>query len=274
MKTTSPVPVFDVHHHLGSLDSVVGETGRSVATEPDSTVIDERFQYMSEHGIGQALIAPRSSGVIAATLQEVNNGVAAYRDAHPQFIPAALATLDPTEPDLSIEEADRAAKALDCRGFVFHHHFQGTAINDTRMRPILAHIASLRLPVFIHILSGSTLESWWRLEELAADFETVDFVALDGFSSHTQASEMIPLAGRRPNLYFDTGVLISNSHRLRAFIDTVGPARLLFGTDFYTSPRLFQVPFPLYELLNLDLDDEDLGLIMAGNARRLLGLTG
>jgi len=62
------------------------------------------------------------------------------------------------------------------------------------------------------------------------------------------------------------------SHMLETFVARVGAERLLLGTDFYSSPKLFSHPFPLYEILASDLSDADCALALGGNARRLLGI--
>jgi predicted TIM-barrel fold metal-dependent hydrolase len=261
----SPVPVIDLHHHLGVMDGLVA-AGSTV------TSADERFRFMDDHHIDQVVVLPQSGGVTSDNMASINAGVAQYRDQSPGRVAAALGTCDPTDPERAVAEIDRAVARNDLRGFVFHHHFQGTVINDPRMRPILARLAHHRLPAFIHILAGSILESPWRLEQLAHEHPDLTLVGLDGFSSPTQAGEMVHIAARCPNVFFDTGVLISVAHLLRPFIDAVGAERLLYGSDFYSSPQMFSVPFALYELLNLGLSERDLELVMSGNAKRLLQL--
>jgi predicted TIM-barrel fold metal-dependent hydrolase len=172
-----------------------------------------------------------------------------------------------------VRELERSVLELGARGLVLHHHFQGTVVDDPRMGPIAEAARRLGVPVFVHVLATSLLESPYRLERLAHAHPDTTFVALDGFSSPAQAGEMAPMASRCPNVFFDTGVLTAVAHGLAAFIDEVGPGRLLFGTDFYSSPRLFHVPFPLYEVLNMGLSDDELGLVLGGNTRRLLGVS-
>lgn len=239
--------------------------------EPDDAERDDpRASFMDEHHIDGVFVLPGATGVTAASAPGMNDGVASYRAGNPDKFIAGFATCDPTDVDAAVREIDRAVAELDTDGFVFHHHFQGTIINDQRMWPILAAIQRHRRPVFIHIVSGSILEDPWRLTELAESFPEVTFVGLDGFSSPGVAGEMVGIAQRCPNVLFDTALLTSVAHGLEQFIESVGPDRLLLGTDFYTSPRLYQVPFPLYELINLGLADDELAAILGGNAKRLI----
>lgn len=266
MKLTAPCPVIDIHHHFATMDAAVGWS-RSAGAES----VDPRAEFMAEHHIDGVFVLPGATGVTAATAPAVNDRVARYRASDPDRYVAAFATVDPTDVDAAVREIDRAAVELGADGFVFHHHFQGTTINDQRMWPILEAIQRRQKPVFIHIVAGSLLEDPWRLAELALAFPEVTFVGLDGFSSPGVAGEMIGIAKRCPNVLFDTALLTSVAHGLDAFVDAAGADRLLLGTDFYTQPRLYRVPFPIYELINLGLADDDLAAVLAGNAKRLVG---
>lgn len=267
MELVPPCPVIDIHHHFATMDAAVGWSRSSGAEEPP----DPRAEFMLEHHVDGVFVLPGSTGVTAVTAPAVNDRVAQYRASDPARYVAAFAAVDPTDVAAAVREVDRAAVELGADGFVFHHHFQGTTINDQRMWPILAAIRRHGKPVFIHIVSGSLLEDPWRLAELALAFPEVPFVGLDGFSSPGIAGEMIGIAKRCPNVAFDTALLTSVAHGLDAFVDAVGADRLLLGTDFYTQPRLYRVPFPIYELINLGLAADDLAAVLAGNANRLVG---
>lgn len=275
MKLTAPCAVIDIHHHFATMDSAVLKSDESEQSEQSDQSgnagrEDPRASFMDEHHIDGVFVLPGATGVTADTAPAMNDGVARYRESNPDKFVAGFATCDPTEVDAAVKEIDRAVVELNTDGFVFHHHFQGTIINDKRMWPILAAIQNHRRPVFIHIVSGSILEDPWRLTELAEAFPEVTFVGLDGFSSPGIAGEMIGMAQRCPNILFDTALLTSVAHGLDQFVETVGADRLLLGTDFYTSPRLYQVPFPLYELINLGLADDDLAAVLGGNAKELI----
>jgi predicted TIM-barrel fold metal-dependent hydrolase len=208
--------------------------------------------------------------VSGQTIQDINSSVSTYRSFQPGRFPAQLATTDPRDVIASVDEIDRCVEEFGVAGLVWHHHFFGAFINDPAMFQIVAHAERHRLPIFVHIIDGSFLESPWRLEQLADAFPEMTFVALDGFSSPDRAQWMVYLAEKHPNILFDTGVATSVSHMLPRFIDSIGADRLIFGSDFYSEPRFFDVPFVLYELLNSEVGEAALAQVLGGNARRLL----
>ena len=264
--------VFDLHHHLGAVAVGNAADGPAPATPAEDAAA--RLTYMDRHGISQCLIMP--GGIPLGGSPELaaaaNDAAAAYRDLHPDRFAAALGIVDLRSVEAALEEIDRGIELLDMRGFVWHHHFMGAYANDARMWPLIEHISNRGLPVFVHIICGSTLESPWRLGVLADDFPQTRFVALDGFSSPDYAQWMPHFAKQHSNIVFDTGVATSVAHGLPAFIEEVGADRLLFGSDFHTSGRLFELPVVLYELLASGIPQRDLELVLGGNAAALLGL--
>jgi uncharacterized protein len=274
MRSVKQFRMFDLHHHVGSLDMVAGAGAARAASDPkeDARI---RLAFMDQHNIEQALLMPANgyptpNGI--ADTRRVNDAMAAYRDRHPQRFPAALGTVSPLEGDGSLDEIDRCINVLGMRGIVWHHRFQGTAIDHPRMDLLLERLQQHRVPAFIHIIADSKLESPWKLEMIADRFPDLTFVALDGFSSPDHAHWMPYLASKHPNIVFDTGVMVPVSHMVENFVRKIGAHRLLLGTDFYSSPKLFSHPFPVYELLASDLSDEECADILGNNARRLLKL--
>lgn len=273
MRNPSDFPSFDIHHHVGSLDIVSGAAGNAVPTLEDD--IERRLAYMDENNIAQVMLMP-SNGYAApdgiAATRRVNDYVARYRDTLPRRFPAAVGTVSPLDGPGAVAELDRCIEGLGMKGIVWHHRFQGTAIDHPMMDPFLERLQHYKLPAFIHLIADSSLESPWRLEILADRYPDVQFVALDGFSSPDHAHWMPYLASKHPNIIFDTGVLVSVSHLIEIFVRKVGAHRLLLGTDFYSFPKLFNTAFPLNEILASDLTDEECRAILYGNAKRLLSI--
>jgi predicted TIM-barrel fold metal-dependent hydrolase len=273
MRHLNDFSAFDIHHHVGSLDIVAGVSKGQVPTLEDD--IARRLAYMDANNISSAMLMP-SNGYAAPdgiqATRRANDYVARYRDSCPARFPAAVGTVSPLDGDGALDEIDRCVNELGMKGIVWHHRFQGTAIDHPMMDKFLQRLQEHALPAFIHLIADSSLESPWRLEILADRFPAVQFVALDGFSSPDHAHWMPYLAERHPNIIFDTGVMVSVSHLIEIFVRRVGAHRLLLGTDFYSFPKLFNTAFPLNEILESDLTDDECRTILSGNARRLLSL--
>ena len=276
MRRPNQFRIFDLHHHVGTLDMVSrgGTPGARAGDMADDA--RRRIAFMDAHHIVQALIMP-ANGYPApnglADTRRINDGIAAYRDRHIDRFPAALGTVSPLEGDGALDEIDRCIGELGMKGIVWHHRFQGAAVDHPMMDRLLARVEQHGAPAFVHIIADSTLESPWKLEMLADRHPGITFVALDGFSSPDHAHWMPYLASKHPNIVFDTGVMVPVAHLIEGFVQKIGPERLLLGTDFYSSPKLFSHPFPIYELLASDISDAACDSILGGNARRLLGLS-
>jgi len=263
MRSARDFEIIDIHQHCGGADAMFGP-GKAFTAEDDVRI---RTGNMDRHGIDRAILLPSSMDrdIVAA-----NDFTAACRDLLPDRFPACLGTVDPTDRGAPAE-MDRCLGKLGMKGMAWHHRFNGVVLDHPGMKPLLARLQEAKLPAFIHIIAGSTLESPWRLENLADDFPDVTFVALDAFSSSDQAMWMPRIARTHPNMLFDTGVMTSVGHGLSRFVKRYGANRLLLGTDCYSEPA-YHTPFPVTELLASPLADADLRLIFAGNIRRLLGL--
>lgn len=271
--------IFDVHHHAGSIDAYFGSTKKSTDDDPAKVRqldVEARLRFMDAWGIEHALLMPASghsttNGI--SDTQRSNDWVAEYRSCRSDRFPIAVGSVAPQDGDAAVTELHRCIDQLGMKGMVWHHRFLGCTINHPGMKPLLKILELRRVPAMIHVIAESTLESPWRLEILADEFAQLNFVALDAFSSPAQASWMQYIAKRHDNIYFDTGVLASAAHGLEKFIEVAGADKLLFGTDHYSSPQLFNTPFALYELLAASLADTVKQDILGDNARRLFELT-
>jgi predicted TIM-barrel fold metal-dependent hydrolase len=276
MRAAKDFHLFDLHHHIGTLHGVSGSvSGPSAGTWTIEKDAERRVAFMDTYDIEQALLMPTTGYAapdgIAATCR-VNDEVARYRDRRRDRFPVAVGTVSPLDGERGVDEIDRCIRDLGMQGIVWHHRYQGASINHPIMDAFLERVRFHKVPAFVHIIATSTLESPWRLEVLAEKYRDITFVGLDGFSSGNQSQWMPYLAARHPNILFDTGVLTSNANLIENFVHKVGAERLLLGTDFYSSPKVFNCPYPILELLASELEDAQLLQILGGNARRLFGL--
>ena len=216
---------------------------------------------------------------------ELARAVSLYPD---KFI--GLAHHDITHPDAA-EELERAATTLGLRGYKMLAPALGIIINDRVLYPVWEVCERFGLPVLIHfgMLGGAGGVSYHPnispavLEPVARDFPTVDFV-IPHFGIQ-YVTDLLFLCWSCPNVHVDTSgsnqwvrwmpYKLTLDDLFQRFIETIGPERILFGTDSSWFPRGFALRY-LQDQLRIcrfmGLPHEQLQAIFGGNARRLLGL--
>lgn len=262
--------IIDTHHHVGQL-ALGNETG-SVESSVTRKA-DEHRAMLADFGITAAAVIPgfqyeRTHGI--ADTRRVNDAIAGYRNADPRHFPVALGVLEPLH-DLAAneEELDRLFGELSLDGVAWHTRYQGVAVSDRRMHQLIERVADRGRPCYVHMFSESGLESPWMLLELATAHPEATIVALDGFSSATHVRYMEDIAARCPNVLFDTAIAFPLMRPIDTFVQRFGSERLLFGTDSYAKPLLYNYPAILNELMYSPMPQADLEAIFGGNFLRV-----
>jgi hypothetical protein len=275
--TVDGFTVIDCHHHVGSLEAL----GFKVDAGPEgadgaAVELDRRLASMARYGVDQAILIPghgylRPEGV--ADTRRINDQIAAYRDRLPERFPAALGVAEPLHGAAGIAELRRMRDELGLVGFSVHARFQGVSTDSPLVVALVRAAAELGLVPFIHAVEGVPDESIWRVEQVARAVPDTTIVVLDSFGGSEHARLAVIIAERTPNLVFDTS-LAHHYMFVEAMIDAVGYERLVFGTDYYSMMPGPQHALVLDELLAGPLPPEHKSAILAGNLRRVLGLTG
>lgn len=263
---------IDTHHHVGELSLGIGDdvTGRG-----DTSIrpVEIHEQMLDSFGFTAACVLPgfqydRTDGI--ANTRRVNDAIAAYRDSKPNRFPVALGTLEPLHTfDTCRDEADRLIDDQNIDGLAWHTRYQGVFLSDRRMHTLVDLAVERGLPCFVHLFAESNMEAPWSLLELARAHPEATIVALDGFSGSTQTRYLMDIAERCPNVLFDTAICFPLTRPLDTFVETFGSERLLFGTDSYARPVLYNTPSVLHELMASDMPQDDLENIMWRNFVRL-----
>jgi predicted TIM-barrel fold metal-dependent hydrolase len=230
---------------------------------------------MARYGVDQAVLIPghgylRPDGV--ADTRRINDGVAAYRDRLPDRFPAALGVAEPLHGAAGIAELRRMRDELRLVGLSVHTRFQGVQTDSPLTMALVRAAAELGLVPFIHAVEGVPDEAIWRVRQVALAIPDTTIVVLDAFSGAEHARQAVPIAQETPNLVFDTS-LAHHYLFVEAMNQAVGHERLVFGTDYY-SMMSSQHSVVLEELVSGPLPAEQKSAILAGNLRRILGLTG
>ncbi len=188
-------------------------------------------------------------------------------------------------------ELRRAVEELGLVGYKLIAPFVEAPFEDPAYDPVWKYAASRRLPVVIHFgLLGHAggLVYHPRLNPLtlypvAARYPEIPFVIPHFGCGYWQ--EVLQLCWSCPNVHVDTSgsnqwvrwmpYPLSLEDLFRKAYETIGPQRIIFGTDSSWFPRGFAYRY-LQDQLRvcywLNLKDEDIEAIFAGNARRLAGL--
>jgi predicted TIM-barrel fold metal-dependent hydrolase len=263
--------IFDVHHHLGSL------SGGSLQDTPgwDDQDYTNRVRIMEANGVTQAAILAATGYMQPEGIKDTmrsNDAVAAYRNRDPKRFPVACGIVEPLHGARSLGELERIKHELGLEGVVWHHRFQGMAIDHQLMRPLLKKVSELGLVPLIHTNAESNLEAVWRLERLALEFLELTFLSMDALTTNTNSQLALDIAKRTPNILFDTAHVRGPAY-VKNFVETVGSHRLVFGSLFYSHPASYEHCATLDEVKAAKISGSDMANILSLNAKKLFRLT-
>jgi predicted TIM-barrel fold metal-dependent hydrolase len=199
---------------------------------------------------------------------------------------------DPFRPEAA-DELRRAVTELGLVGYKVIAPALTGSIDDPVLWPVWQVAEDLGIPVLVHfgVLDGGggTAQhvniSPLRLHDVAKAFPEVPFVVPHFGCGYP--GELLQLAWACRNVYVDTSgnnewirwmpYPLSIDSLFRKFLETVGPERLIFGSDSAHFPRgLVRAYYDdqCRAFNQLGLSESERGLVFAGNAARLLGLVG
>ncbi len=216
-----------------------------------------------------------------------NDHLAYLVNRHPDKF-MGFAHHDPFE-DNAAEELERAVMELGMRGYKVLAPALDRDLDDEAAFPVWEVAAKHHIPVLIHfgIMGGGGGIAYHpnispiKLHNVARAFPDVSFV-VPHFGC-TYIFDTLQLCWACRNVYVDT----SGSNQwirwmpeewtvkrlYRKYLETIGPDRILFGTDSSWFPRGFAVRYlqdQIRDLVYLEVSDETMQKILAGNAARLL----
>jgi uncharacterized protein len=218
-----------------------------------------------------------------------NDRLASVVQAYPhRFV--GFAHHDPFAPGAAAE-LERAVLELGLRGYKVIAPLLSGHLDDERLYPVWEAAERLRIPVLIHfgplryegIVSHPNM-SPLVLQDVARAFPSIPFIVPHFGCGYPR--EVLHLAWVCGNVHVDTSgsnewtrwmpYPLTLEGLFRTFRETVGPARILFGTDSSWFPRGFSARY---------LDDQrracwaagctesEMRAIFGGNAARLLRIT-
>lgn len=268
--------IFDCHHHVGDVRSFMPLTGDEDAPTDGAALDAERtarLAIMDAGGVTQAAVIPghaypRARGL--ADTREVNDRIAAYRDADPDRFPVAIGIAEPTFEEHGLAEIDRCADALGLAGISFHARFQGVSMDSPWVLRYVERMGEVGLVPVLHALTESSDEALWKTAAVARAHPDLPMLVLDAFASFEGTREAFTVAERCENLIFDTS-LAYNFDGLEQFARSFGAHRVAFGTDLYSPPLGRRISHLIPQIRESSLSAAEQAQILGGTARALFG---
>jgi uncharacterized protein len=268
--TADRKPIFDLHHHVGALDAGGGAGGEARARDDRAS----RAELLDSLGFAACAVMPslqylRPHGVLDT--MRINDAIADYREKDIGRFPLAFGTTEPLHgEELAREEIRRVVQERGLDGIVWHHRFHGVFLDDRRMHPLLEECEVQGVPALVHMFGESDMEAPHALEAIAEIHPSLTIIALDALSGYERTAAIIGVAKRCPNVYLETAGCVPLTRVIGRVVAALGSERLLFGTDYYTEPRMWNEPTGYRELvLDPRLSDGDRENIWWNNACRI-----
>ncbi|MFN4180656.1 MAG: amidohydrolase family protein [Armatimonadota bacterium] len=240
--------VIDIHCHAGTAEKLQAPW----TTRADLSAYLERAE---EAGIDKTVVFAITSEDYERANAEVAEIVSRHRDRLIGF-----ARVHAERDKGKIERLlRRAVEDFGFRGIKVHG---GEALPT---REVCEAAKSLGVPILVDIMGHVEI-----LPLLATEFPEVNFIIahLGSFSDDWKVFQVMPnILAQYPNLYADTSGVRFFDYLLEA-VQVAGAKKILFGSD----GPLLHPGLELQKIRLLKLPPEDEGLILGGNAQRLLGI--
>jgi aminocarboxymuconate-semialdehyde decarboxylase len=236
-----------------------------------------------------------------AACRIINNAFAEAVSLHPRRF-VAIADLPMQSPEDAARELERAVKDLGMKGAEICSNIDGKNLDDKSFAPFYAKMQELDVPVFIHpnnVLGADRL-SRYHLGNLIGnptdtavaaaslifggvlkEFPRLKFYLAHGGGScpylrgrwehgwrvrpEAKLNIQKPPSEYLPLLYFDS--LCHSGPALNFLVETIGPERIMLGTDY---PADMSDTDPVKTIASLPhLSDAEREMIHSGNAKKL-----
>jgi predicted TIM-barrel fold metal-dependent hydrolase len=225
---------------------------------------------MDEAGVAQSLI---SAWVAPRNVMISNDEVAGFvADAPDRLI--GVGSVDIARPMAAVREIRRCVSELGFKAIRVLPWLWEVPPTDRRFYPVYTACCDLRVPFCTQIghtgpLMPSEVGRPIYLDQVLIDFP--ELVVVGGHIGYPWTDEAIAVADKHTNFYIDTSAYTTRRYPA-ALVDYLrgrGRRKVLFGSNY----PMIAPARALEDLDALGLGEEATALFLAGNARRVFGLT-
>ena len=241
--------VIDFHGHPGRW-AIAHMLPEKLFPATDAVGIDRSVLFDIWHPEGR-----RGNDLTAAL-------VAAHAD---RFI--GFAYVSPLMPATMVPELERAIDQLGLSAIKLYPPFVGIPFSDEIWWPIYEFANDRELVVIWHtgIEPGSAPG---HMADVAPRYPKASFVAGHSGNCPPLRRQAIAAAKDNPNVYLETCSTFRTPGVIEELVNQAGADRVLFGSDI----PLMDPRSQLGKIITAEISDEDKGLVLGGNARRILRL--
>jgi predicted TIM-barrel fold metal-dependent hydrolase len=240
-----PGPTIDMHAHLGPWRF-------PILTRTTETMLTYTRRYNLEK-----IIISSALGIVY-DMEEGNRELKGLVDPHPELL--GYVATNPNFVEESAAEMDRYYRYPNFVGAKIHGEYSKTPTAAPRMAALFAEIARRGRPVKIHNYGPDWLPA---LRDLARKYPDLPIIMAHGGSLGTPA-----FIKDTPNIYLEYCRSSSVRGLIREGLETLGPERLMFGTD----QDLFDPGYAFGAYHDAGFTEKEAEMVMYTNAKRVYGL--
>jgi predicted TIM-barrel fold metal-dependent hydrolase len=199
--------------------------------------------------------------------EEANKIILDASKKHPEKI-IGFVRINPHYIEKSTDYLEKAVKEKGASGLKLHPRNEAYPLNSERLvHPLMEKVAELEIPMITH--SGDcSFCTPCIVSELAESFPDVTIIM--GHMGGTRSSEAIYFAKKSSNIVLETSFDKPLSV-LKNAIDSVGPERVVFGSDLGGTGLPHSPKLEVKRFNYLGLSEEEKELVMGRSMARILG---
>ncbi len=258
--------IIDAHAHIFPdkiAERAVGGIGEFYGMKVDfDGTLWTLLREGGEAGVDRYIV--QSVATVPEQVTAINNFIAGCVERYPEKL-IGFGALHPDFADIA-GETERII-SLGLKGIKLHSDFQRFNIDDERAFPIY-EAAEGRLPILFHIGDNRyDFSSPERLLKVVKRFPRLTVIGAHfaGWSMWDRGAELFEHSG----IYADcsSSLYAMTPEHAAELIKRIGADRVMWGTDY----PMWSAKDELERFAKVPLTDEERGLILSGNALRLIG---
>lgn len=262
---------YDAHQHV---DFGPYSAQRADATDNLRTDWKVRTAMMAEAHIACSVLMPsydydKRMGLDSTA--RVLEGLLEYQSWDPRLFPWLGCTVEPQHYEGAADQLERILASGRFHVVSWHNRYQGLSVDAPIMFRFIEIASRHACAVFLHGTGNLDHEEAWRISRVVKSFPQTRFVVLDALMTYASIQVMVDLMKEVDNVWLDTAGATSFIHLVRQVAASVGPQRIVFGSDYYGEGRGGTASLMRRQLELCEFTEDELERVMRTNIVSVLG---